>query len=527
MSNDAGFKFCILAAGRGTRNSSLNGLHKALLPVSNRPVISVILDRVPKHVPIVVAVGYKKEQIISYLQHVHPERHFSFVAIDNYDGPGSGPGLSLLQCRQLLECPFIFTSVDTIDDEDVLFTSVEKNWVGVSRTNDKAGSYCLVGLDDRTKLVNNFFYGNHEDPLAFTGIAAIYDHGVFWESLSKKDLIKNEHQVLNGFSDLGKIFPRKVEWIDTGNDAAYADARRKYPNDVVIEKDNEVLFIDNGKVVKYFSDEDKLRQRVKRTLSLPAGCPKVAQINENMFCYDYVDGVTLSNVHDEKILRTFLHNYYDQFSSTVSYEKDRFIKDCDKMYREKTQKRIKSFSGSELDLITTINGVSVPSITTLVEKIDWEAIYQKALPRFFHGDLQPENILVTPDNQFLYIDWRESFGQSTSIGDMYYDLGKLYHALLISNQLVMKSCYSLQVNYKQNTAEISYLLKDNLLVLQKALSDFCKKQDLDYNHIRLLGILNYLNIAGLYGDFRDGDYGKFLFLLGKKMLCQLLLEEKK
>jgi hypothetical protein len=29
----------------------------------------------------------------------------------------------------------------------------------------------------------------------------------------------------------------------------------------------------------------------------------------------------------------------------------------------------------------------------------------------------------------LLIDWRESFGDSLEIGDLYYDLGKLYHAL--------------------------------------------------------------------------------------------------
>ena len=38
-------KFCILAAGRGTRNNNIVGLHKALLPLENKPVISHIIDR--------------------------------------------------------------------------------------------------------------------------------------------------------------------------------------------------------------------------------------------------------------------------------------------------------------------------------------------------------------------------------------------------------------------------------------------------------------------------------------------------
>ena len=38
-------KFCILAAGCGTRNDNVSGLHKALLPLENKPVISHIIDR--------------------------------------------------------------------------------------------------------------------------------------------------------------------------------------------------------------------------------------------------------------------------------------------------------------------------------------------------------------------------------------------------------------------------------------------------------------------------------------------------
>ena len=34
-------KFCILSAGKGTRNSNIVGLHKALLPLENKPVISL------------------------------------------------------------------------------------------------------------------------------------------------------------------------------------------------------------------------------------------------------------------------------------------------------------------------------------------------------------------------------------------------------------------------------------------------------------------------------------------------------
>ena len=37
-------------------------------------------------------------------------RDITFVEVKNYEGQGSGPGLSLLKCKDYLQTPFIFTS---------------------------------------------------------------------------------------------------------------------------------------------------------------------------------------------------------------------------------------------------------------------------------------------------------------------------------------------------------------------------------------------------------------------------------
>ena len=60
-------KLCIFSAGRGTRNNNVDGLHKALLPIENKPTISHIIEKFDKAVEIVIAVGYKSEQIKSYV----------------------------------------------------------------------------------------------------------------------------------------------------------------------------------------------------------------------------------------------------------------------------------------------------------------------------------------------------------------------------------------------------------------------------------------------------------------------------
>ena len=170
--------------------------------------------------------------------------------------------------------------------------------------------------------------------------------------------------------------------------------------------------------------------------------------------------------------------------------------------------------------------IKTPPVMSLIKEIDWKKIEETSIPCLFHGDLQPENILSLPDKSFLYIDWRESFGSDVKIGDLYYDLGKLYHALIISNSLVMEGNYEIQIDIENSSAEIYYAVKSNLIQLNEMLSDFCAEKNLDYTHVKFLGILNYLNIAGLYGNFQKGSYGKFLFLLGKKMLSQLIQEGK-
>ena len=46
-------KLCIFSAGRGTRNNNVDGLHKALLPIENKPTISHIIEKFDKNVEIV------------------------------------------------------------------------------------------------------------------------------------------------------------------------------------------------------------------------------------------------------------------------------------------------------------------------------------------------------------------------------------------------------------------------------------------------------------------------------------------
>ena len=53
---------------------------------------------------------------------------------------------------------------------------------------------------------------------------------------------------------------------------------------------------------------------------------------------------------------------------------------------------------------------------------------------------------------------------------------------------------------------------------------YCSREGYIFKHVKLIGVLNYINIACLYSNFDDGKYCNFLFLLGKKMLTEILNE---
>ena len=509
-------KFCILAAGIGSRNDNISGLHKALLPLENRPVISHIIDKLNYDVEIVIALGYKSDQIESYMKLVHSDRNLTFINVDNYDGVGAGPGYSLLCCKEKLKEPFVFTSVDTLVESDFDFMSIDENWLGVSSVDvNESINYCLV---EGSKYLDKLYYGSGDT--AYIGMAGVYDYEDFWDSLERHKIIKDEYQVIHGFDGLTHMKLLNFIWYDTGNNESYAETKKTFCNDVVANKSDEAIFIDKGKVIKYFDNSNKVNLRVERTKYLNGNCPKISIIHDNMYAYDYVEGEMLSNISDETLMRKFLDGCQEKLWKET-FRDNTFIENCEEMYEKKTKERILKLSDTKLDQITHINGVEVQPIMIMLDRIDWDWFYEIAIPSYFHGDLQPENILYDTNNdKFVLIDWRQRFGNDSEFGDIYYDLGKLYHAIMINGQSILKDMFSYKI--KGNTASVEFYAKSNLVYFMDVFKKFCKDNDYDWNAVELLGILQYFNICTLYDNFKDGRYGNFLFLYGKYLLAKLI-----
>ena len=211
------YKVVILTAGIGKRIGEFGKVfNKAMLPINGKPVICHLIDKFPEDVEIVIASGYKKEQVQHYLTTNYPTRHITFVDVDRWTGEGSGPGYSLLQCEKHLQCPFTFFSVDTIVTEKIPVP--DHNWYGVAEVQDTM-RFCSCKVDETKKVIRIDDKNKNDNKLAFIGLAGIHDYDLFWKALgSDSALIGGELQVSNGFLALMQkgMYAEKFHWFDTG-----------------------------------------------------------------------------------------------------------------------------------------------------------------------------------------------------------------------------------------------------------------------------------------------------------------------
>ena len=482
-------KFVILAAGLGTRNTTYKNLHKALLPVGNKAAISKIINNVSDDFEIIIAVGHLSEQIKSYVNFVHSDKKITYVDVSPYEGDNSGPGISLLQCSSHISEPFIFTSVDTLIPENFKHSVPEFDWIGVDKKLPL--SYACV-FENVLKRVDNI-------PPIYIGIAGIYNWEKYFDKLSKSKSV----EVTDGFENFElKVF----KWEDIGNNESYSLSAS---SSIVPSKKDQILYIDNKKVIKFFENHktvDNLYKRSSKFLN-------VQKINSNMIGYDFIEGELFTNLNSN--CSSFTNEILKKICSETIDKPENFDLQCDSMYKQKTISRVNQLISKYpfLDDVSRINNVEVKSIYFYLNNIDWDYINKSSIASLnFHGDVQPENIIVN-SNDVFFIDWRESFGDYLDFGDLYYDFGKLWHGCLVSNQYVLQDKY--RSIFDETNAEIKIKIKPFLLDSLKEFEKFCALNNYDWNKIKTLGALQYITIACLYDDLK---YSSFLFFLGKILL---------
>jgi hypothetical protein len=197
-----------------------------------------------------------------------------------------------------------------------------------------------------------------------------------------------------------------------------------------------------------------------------------------------------------------------------------------KFYVDKTVQRKDLFlSKYDLSYFTNeyiINGVQYPSISYLLDQIDFGVLLDNKFYDNFHGDLQFDNIIYDTDNdKFVYIDWRESFAGDVFGGDLYYDLSKMYGGCILPyNLLKDDSCITISEGIC--VVDYEYQIPKELSDFRFMYEDWIVNQGFDLNKIKLIKSLIYLNMSPLHTD----KFNKLLWFKAIEGLAEYVYQQK-
>ena len=521
------YRVLIPSAGLGSRVKGVSkNLNKALLTIGDKPVISHIIEKFSEDIEFVIPLGYKGDTIKQFLTLAYPTRTFIFENVDPYEGKGSGLGLSILAVEKHLQCPFIFTSNDTIVDEPIPLPT--ENWMGCSQVED-ASEYRVLYADKHNMITEIGPKGTVDCHNAYIGLAGIKDYEKFWEAMhDETDLaikIGESHGLKYLIEDNIKV--TNFTWYDTGNLQALKKTKERFPrnkNINVLEKEDEAIWFINDKVIKFHIDKDFIQNRLKRAKSFTKFIPKIIDSSENMFVTEMIgDGSCFSkkpNVGKFKYFMDWIPKMWGE--KNLDIDPNFFNNQCRKFYVDKTYDRVDLFFSKfeRIDTEELINGIQMPPLKNILDKVDWDNICD-GVPVNFHGDLHFENILSNEGEQpFYLIDWRQDFAGNTTAGDVYYDLAKLKHGFIISHDIIAKNLFNISIKF--NVVEFDFYRKNVLTEIEKYFDNWCINNGYDLKKVNIMTALIFLNIAALHHH----PYCLLLYYLGKSYLYNELNEGK-
>jgi NDP-sugar pyrophosphorylase family protein len=504
----------IPSAGVGSRLfQRTEHINKTMLLLGNKPVISRIIEAYPVNTKFLIGVGYKGEHISEFIKLAYPQKNITFINIKNYKGASSSLTHTLKIMLKKIKKEFIFHANDTVINFpkktnfkfDSLFVFNKKIQI-----DNLYRSIRIKNKHQVKKLLDKKF--GLEFP--YTGVCYIKYYKTFKSIIKKSNKINGEFEYFEEMlKKQKKIIAHKVKvWHDIGNEENYIKACKFYEKNNYLKKYDETIFFHNQRVIKFFADKTKVRDRYKRSNFLKRIVPKIIYVGRNFYTYNYIKGKILSEkLIDSRELSSLLNwcskNLFKKINISQRQYKI-FRNDCKKFYFYKTINRVKSFRNKTkiIDEEYIINNLKVSKLSHLIKKINWKEIF-KGYPSKFHGDFHFENIIKVPKGYKL-IDWREKFSSKYLYGDLYYDLAKLNHSFIINHKKIDQRKFKITI--KKKNIQIYLERRLDLIKSQKFFYKFLKKNNYNIYVVNVITSLIFLNIAVLH----HSPYREFLYFLG-------------
>tara|TARA_R110000851_G_scaffold278575_1_gene431641 strand:- start:13503 stop:15041 length:1539 start_codon:yes stop_codon:yes gene_type:complete len=507
----AEYKVLITTSGIGSRLGELTDFtNKSLVRIGDKPAISHIIEYYPDDTSFVITLGHFGTYVKEFLELAYPAKDFTFVTVNNFKGTGSSLGHSILQAKYELQCPFIFHASDTVLTEIDTIPNLDNNWC--------AGAYKEETSQYRTLRINNGWVdiinekGELNFDFSYIGLCGIKDYDLFWnrlENLPNKSSLSDVHVINEMLNSVTFNFHKIDNWLDVGNKAELDKTRKYFGSSIkVLDKSNESIYFFKDFVIKFFSDSNINKNRVKRSSILKGLVPNIIDSTLNFYKYKKSEGNLFANSVNENTFTSFL-----EWSKILLWKPkttNNFNAKCFNFYIDKTNKRVDQYLDGKLDIPETINGELIPTINEILSKIDTDWLCN-GIPTQFHGDFILDNVIETSEG-FCLIDWRQDFADDLEVGDVYYDLAKLNHNLMVNHDIVDKKLFD------ASPTNCYILCNSTLLKCREILHNFIIENGYDLKKVEVLSSIIWINMAPLHSY----PFNKFLFNFGKYNLYKTL-----
>lgn len=541
------YKVCILTAGIGSRlGDKTKYFNKALLRVGNKAVISHTIDQFPKETEFVIALGYKGSIVKQYLDIAHPDRKFTFVEVDKYSVPGSGPGYALSKCKEQLQCPFYFVSCDSIISWAGAYTvrneqyvdydaqlgkiqnfqfllDIDHDWAAydVINKDEIKKEYCTLKISNNriTGYLDKSPYGTNN---VFVGVAYIQNYPQFWYLLNSATPSSNEEiQVAPSILSLDLIRGVKVNWFDTGSEEGLQRARETFDGIQNLDKLDEELYVLDDHVIKYFHNPSSISGRVERAKRLGSTIPEIVQHSTNYYKYKFAAGRDLFKLKEpDKVMHNLLNYAETNLWTDIkleAFQLAEFKEICKNFYYDKTVSRLMKLHDKLgiKDEGQIINDTFVPALGRMFLNINWDYL-SDGLPGNFHGDWNFSNIVYDMSEGFKFLDWRQDFGGLIDYGDRYYDFAKMYHSFLLPHPSIKDNkFYIRKIN---DTIKTFIEVPVSLERCNDIFMDFLASKGYDAHKVKLLTAIVLLNMSPLH----EAPLDEYLYYYGKYYLHKVI-----
>lgn len=473
----------ILAAGQGSRMGEYSHMHKGMLALNNKAIVSHQIEQFLNHrsfhnsTKFWVVTLEEHHDFRSYLDLAHPDL-INHLVLES----SSSMAHTLAQCYGHIDAGPLYVAPC-----DGIITNIQWGAAGYSRYYKNIGfdvspahgrvkryaylvkqgdGYILCDIEDLPNH-NPIVYGrNISYDWAWTGgmgcingadlLGSIYTSHRTMNDASDIEILNDAIARMNKCGYGTECYSNWYSWREFGTEERYKRLVVS-PN----YKTTDQTYFINGKVIKWFASEDVAMNRAKRSLMSPA-LAGVDEISGNLLSHHLIDGQTPYEGFSP-----------ERFSDLLEWLDENLWTDSDDI----PEHHMVAFYHDRTKARTNDPTIHLPPL-------------HKGVGSFIHGDLQFANILITEEGYRL-IDWREDFDGLLDRGDIYYDFAKLLASIEANMSRLHLANFDVWDKDKMQGGRDEYI---------KTLRDFAEQKGLCWKTVQHVTGLVFLNMSGVYKD---------------------------